>query len=47
MFSVLSSAIKARSAGGTRVRSIGWLKRKGGGGGVSNYGGRVINLILP
>ena len=32
MFSVLSSAIKAGSASGIRVRSIGWLKRKKGGG---------------
>ena len=29
MFSVLSLAIKARSASGTRVRGVGWLKRKG------------------
>ena len=30
MFSVLSLAIKARSAGGTRVYSVGRLKRRGG-----------------
>jgi len=46
VFSVLSSAIEARSAGGTRVRGVGWLKRRGGGG-VSDCGGRVIDLILP
>ena len=33
MFSVLSSAIKARSAGGIRVRSMGGLERRGGRGG--------------
>jgi len=32
VFSILSLAIKAKSTGGTRVRGIGWLKRKGGGG---------------
>ena len=33
MFSVLSSAIKARSASGTRVRGMGGLERRGGRGG--------------
>ena len=48
VFSVLSLAIKIRSASGTRVYGVGWLKRKGGGGwGVSDYSGRVINPILP
>jgi len=44
VFSVLSSAIKARSAGSTRVRGVGWSKREGGG---FNCGGRVINPVLP
>ena len=30
MFSVLSSAIEVRSAGGTRVHSVDRLERKGG-----------------
>ena len=48
MFSVLSSAIKARSASSTRVRSMGRLERRGGEGGwVSNCSGRVINPVLP
>ena len=33
MFSVLSSAIKARSTSSTRVRGVGWLKCIRGGGG--------------
>ena len=33
MFSVLSSAIEARSAGGTRVRGVDRLERRGGKGG--------------
>ena len=33
MFSVLSSAIEARSAGGTRVRGVDRLERRGGEGG--------------
>ena len=48
MFSVLSSAIEARSAGGTRVRGVDRLERRGGeGGGVSDCIGRVIDLVLP
>ena len=48
MSSVLSSAIKARSASGTRVRSIGGLERRGGERGwVSNYSRRVINPVMP
>ena len=46
MFSVLSLVIEVRSAGGMRVRDMGWLKHKGEGGGC-NCGGRVIDLILP
>ena len=34
VFSVLSSAIEARSAGGTRVRGVGWLMREWVRGGV-------------
>ena len=49
MFSVLSSAIEARSAGGTRVRGVGWLKREwlGVRGGGVNCGGRVTDPVLP
>ena len=48
MFSVLSLAIKVRSASGTRVRSMGGLERRGGEGGwVSNCSRRVINPVLP
>ena len=48
MFSVLSSAIEARSAGGTRVRGVGGLERRGGEGGwVSDCSRRVIDPVLP
>ena len=48
MFSVLSSAIKARSASGTRVYSVGGLERRGGKGGwVSDCSRRVINPVVP
>ena len=46
VFNVLSLAIEVRSAGGIRVCGVGWLKRKGRGGGVSDCGGRVTDLIL-
>ena len=48
MFSILSLAIKSRSASSIRVRSIDRLESRGGeGGGFSNCIGRVINLVLP
>ena len=48
VFSVLSSAIEARSTGGTRVRSVGWLKRIGGGGGefLTVVDGLLIRFYL-
>jgi hypothetical protein len=47
VFSVLSSAIKTRSASGTRVCSVGWLKRKGKGGEILTVvDGLLIRLCL-
>ena len=46
MFSVLSSAIEARSAGGTRVRGVDRLERRGGEGGEGGGFLTVVDALL-